>query len=122
MIAQCYAFPDMKLILTWLLHAIALLALTRLYSGVQVSGFGAALAAAFVIGLFNLIMRPALVVLSARACGYSGTDHHTLAAVVDGSDCAGAGGHRGDAPAFHESPVCARCELRFSPSGGEHRN
>jgi len=54
----------MKLILTWLLHAIALLALTHLYSGVQVSGFGAALAAAFVIGLFNLIMRPALVVLT----------------------------------------------------------
>jgi putative membrane protein len=54
----------MKLILTWLLHATALLALAHLYSGVQVNGFGAALAAAFMIGLFNLIVRPALVVLT----------------------------------------------------------
>lgn len=54
----------MKWILTWLLHATALLALAHLYNGVQVSGFGAALAAALMIGLFNLIVRPALVVLT----------------------------------------------------------
>ena len=54
----------MKLILTWALHATALLALAHLYNGVQVSNFSTALAAAFVIGLFNLIVRPALVVLT----------------------------------------------------------
>jgi putative membrane protein len=54
----------MKLILTWLLHATALLALAHLYHGVEVKDFRAALAAAFVIGLFNLVVRPALVVLT----------------------------------------------------------
>lgn len=54
----------MKLILTWLLHASALLALGHLYHGVEVKDFSAALAAAFVIGLFNLVVRPALVVLT----------------------------------------------------------
>jgi putative membrane protein len=53
----------MKLLLTWLLHATALVALAHLYSGVEVTGFGAAMAAALVIGIFNLIVRPALVVL-----------------------------------------------------------
>jgi putative membrane protein len=54
----------MKLIFSWLLHAAALLALAHIYNGVEVTGFGAALVAAFVIGLFNLIVRPALVVLT----------------------------------------------------------
>jgi putative membrane protein len=54
----------MKLILKWLLSAAALLCVAYLYSGVTVSSFGAALAAAFVIGLFNLLLRPVLVVLT----------------------------------------------------------
>ena len=54
----------MKLIIKWLLSATALLAVTYLYSGVVVSSFGAALIAAFVIGLFNMILRPILVVLT----------------------------------------------------------
>jgi len=54
----------MKLIFSWLLHAVALLALAHIYNGVEVTGFGAAMVAAFVIGLFNLIVRPALVVLT----------------------------------------------------------
>ena len=54
----------MKLIIKWLLSAAALLALTYLYSGVAVSSFGAALIAAFVIGLLNTIVRPILVVLT----------------------------------------------------------
>jgi putative membrane protein len=54
----------MKLIITWVLHATALMALADLYSGVQVTGFGSALAAALVIGLFNLVVRPILVVLT----------------------------------------------------------
>ncbi len=54
----------MKLIVKWLLSAAALLALTYLYSGVAVSSFASALIAAFVIGLFNTIVRPILVVLT----------------------------------------------------------
>ena len=54
----------MKLILKWLLSAAALLAVAYLYHGVQVSSFTEALIAAFVIGLFNMILRPVLVVLT----------------------------------------------------------
>ena len=54
----------MKLILKWLLSATALLALTALYSGVQVKSFSAALIAALVIGLFNMVLRPVLVLLT----------------------------------------------------------
>jgi putative membrane protein len=54
----------MKLILKWLLSATALLCVAYLYSGVVVSGFGAAMVAALVIGLFNMVLRPVLVVLT----------------------------------------------------------
>ena len=54
----------MKLIVKWLLSAAALLAVAYLYSGVQVTSFGAAMIAALVIGLFNMILRPVLVVLT----------------------------------------------------------
>jgi putative membrane protein len=54
----------MKLISKWLLSAAALLCVAYLYSGVMVSSFGAALLAAFVIGLFNMVVRPVLVLLT----------------------------------------------------------
>jgi putative membrane protein len=54
----------MKLIVKWLLHAGALLCVAYLYQGVVVSSFTAALAAAFVIGLFNMVLRPVLVLLT----------------------------------------------------------
>lgn len=54
----------MKTIVKWLLSATALLLVAYLYSGVQVTSFGAALIAAFVIGLLNMILRPVLVVLT----------------------------------------------------------
>jgi putative membrane protein len=54
----------MKLIINWVLSAIALLAVTYLYSGVQVTSFGSAMIAALVIGLFNTFLRPVLVVLT----------------------------------------------------------
>lgn len=54
----------MKLLVKWLLSAAALLAVAYLYSGVQVSSFGAALIASLVIGLFNMLLRPILVVLT----------------------------------------------------------
>lgn len=54
----------MKLILKWLLSAAALLAVAYLYTGVEVRSFAAALTAAFVIGLFNMLLRPVLVLLT----------------------------------------------------------
>ncbi|MET0312084.1 MAG: phage holin family protein [Burkholderiaceae bacterium] len=54
----------MKLLLKWILSAIALLAVAHLYSGVSVSSFGSAMLAAFVIGLLNVVVRPILVVLT----------------------------------------------------------
>ncbi|MEZ5701099.1 MAG: phage holin family protein [Burkholderiaceae bacterium] len=54
----------MKLLLTWALSACALLAVAYLYPGVQVVSFGSALIAAAVIGLFNMLLRPVLVVLT----------------------------------------------------------
>ena len=54
----------MKLITQWLLSAAALLAVAYLYTGVEVRSFSAALVAALVIGLFNMVLRPILVVLT----------------------------------------------------------
>jgi putative membrane protein len=54
----------MKLILKWLLSATALLALTHLYTGVEVASFSTALLAAFAIGLLNIVLRPLLILLT----------------------------------------------------------
>jgi putative membrane protein len=54
----------MKLLLKWLLSAAALLLVAYIYSGVQVESFTSALIAALVIGLFNAVLRPVLVVLT----------------------------------------------------------
>lgn len=54
----------MKLLAKWLLSASALLALAHLYSGVEVQSFSSALLAAFLIGFFNIFLRPVLIVLT----------------------------------------------------------
>lgn len=54
----------MKLLLVWLLNALALLAVAYLVPGIHVAGFAAALVAALVIGLVNMIIRPILVLLT----------------------------------------------------------
>jgi putative membrane protein len=54
----------MKLITRWFLLACALLLVAYLYPGVTVQSFGAALIAAFVIGVFNTLVRPLLVLLT----------------------------------------------------------
>ena len=54
----------LKILAKWLLSACALLAVAYLYSGVQVASFTSALIAALVIGLFNAVLRPVLVVLT----------------------------------------------------------
>jgi putative membrane protein len=53
-----------KLIVKWLLSATALLFVAYVYSGVEIKSFGAALLAALVIGLFNSVVRPVLVLLT----------------------------------------------------------
>ena len=58
-----YSSP-MKIIIRWLLLAAALLLVAYLYPGVTVTSFGAALIAAFVLGLFNTLLRPILVLLT----------------------------------------------------------
>jgi putative membrane protein len=54
----------MKIFVRWFLLAAALLLVAYLYSGVTVTSFGAALIAAFVLGLFNTLLRPILVLLT----------------------------------------------------------
>jgi putative membrane protein len=54
----------MKIIVRWLLLAAALLLVAYLYPGVTVKSFGSAMIAAFVLGLFNTLLRPILVVLT----------------------------------------------------------
>lgn len=54
----------MRLILRWLLAACALLLVAYLYDGVQVRSFPSALIAAAVIGLFYMVLRPVLVLLT----------------------------------------------------------
>jgi putative membrane protein len=54
----------MKIIVRWLLLAAALLLVAHLYPGVQIASFVSALVAAFVIGLFNTLVRPLLVLLT----------------------------------------------------------
>lgn len=54
----------MIILARWFLLAAALLFVAYLYPGVTVTSFGAALLAAFVIGVFNTLLRPILVVLT----------------------------------------------------------
>ena len=54
----------MKTLIKWLLSATALLCVAYIYPGVVVGSFGAAMMAALVIGLFNMVLRPVLVLLT----------------------------------------------------------
>jgi putative membrane protein len=54
----------MRLLLTWLINAAALMALPYLMHSVSVDNVGTALVAALVLGLVNTIIRPLLVVLT----------------------------------------------------------
>jgi putative membrane protein len=54
----------MMTLLTWLINAVALLAVPYLLHSVRVDSFGAALLAALILGLVNTLVRPVLVVLT----------------------------------------------------------
>ena len=54
----------MKILARWLLLAAALLLVQVVYPAVSVTGFGAAMVAALVLGLLNTLVRPVLVLLT----------------------------------------------------------
>src|SRR5579885_2724485 len=54
----------MRLLLTWIINAVALLALPYVFSGIHVDSFITALVAALFLGLVNTLIRPILVFLT----------------------------------------------------------
>lgn len=54
----------MKLILSWLLNAVALLVVAHLIPDIHMKGLDVALIAAVLIGLVNMLIKPILVVLT----------------------------------------------------------
>ena len=57
----------MKLLLVWLINAVALMAVAYLLPGIAVSSFVTALVAALVLGLVNAVIRPVLILLTLPA-------------------------------------------------------
>jgi putative membrane protein len=54
----------MKLLLRWLISALALLALPYVISGIELKSFYVALIAAVLLGLVNAVIRPILILLT----------------------------------------------------------
>ena len=54
----------MRLLITWLINALALLALPYIFTSIHVDTFTTALIAALVLGLINTLIRPILVLLT----------------------------------------------------------
>lgn len=54
----------LRLVVVWLINALALMAVAYLMPSITVSSFGAALLAALVLGLINAVVRPVLFLLT----------------------------------------------------------
>jgi putative membrane protein len=54
----------MRLLLAWIINAVALIALPYVFSSINVDSFGTALVVALVLGLINTLIRPLLLVLT----------------------------------------------------------
>jgi putative membrane protein len=54
----------MRLLVTWVLNALALLALPYIFDSIRIEGFYTALITALVLGLVNALIRPILIVLT----------------------------------------------------------
>lgn len=54
----------MKLLIAWLVSAIAIIIAAYLLPGVQLTGFGSALIAAIIIGLINALLRPLFILFT----------------------------------------------------------
>ena len=57
----------MRLILTWLINAVALIALPYVFTSITVDSFVTALIVALVLGLINTLIRPILILLTLPA-------------------------------------------------------
>ena len=57
----------MRLILLWVLNAVALLAVAYLLPSIQIASFGSAMIAAVLLGLVNAVVRPVLILLTLPA-------------------------------------------------------
>ncbi len=57
----------MRLLLIWILNALALFTVAKLMPGIEVEGFEAALVAALFLGFVNTLIRPVLLVLTLPA-------------------------------------------------------
>jgi putative membrane protein len=53
-----------RILLIWVLNAVALLGVAYFLPGIEVTSFGSAMLAALVIGLLNTLVRPVLVLLT----------------------------------------------------------
>jgi len=56
-----------KLLLLWLINAVALMAVAYLVPGISVASFVTALVAALVLGLVNAVIKPILILLTLPA-------------------------------------------------------
>jgi putative membrane protein len=54
----------LRLLLVWLINAVALIAVAYLLPGVGVTSFASALVAALILGLLNAVVRPVLFLLT----------------------------------------------------------
>ena len=54
----------MKILLRWIINALAILGIAYYLPGVGVSGFYAALIVALILGLVNALIRPLLIILT----------------------------------------------------------
>jgi putative membrane protein len=54
----------MRLIISWVINALALLALPYIFDSIRIEGFYTALITALVLGLVNALIRPILIVLT----------------------------------------------------------
>ena len=54
----------MYLLLSWILNALALIAVANFVPGIHVDGFTSALTAAFFLGLVNTLIRPIFLILT----------------------------------------------------------
>lgn len=54
----------MRLLLTWIINALALLALPYVFASITVDSFTTALVVAVVLGLINTLIRPLLILLT----------------------------------------------------------
>jgi len=57
----------MRLLLTWIINAVALIALPYIFKSITVDSIGTALLVAVVLGLINTLIRPVLILLTLPA-------------------------------------------------------